>query len=235
MSSSYSTIERRAGGRWSQRGTTWRALEGPWGGVKRPRWRGAARYIRSSSGYSHEILLYCYKKLIRELTKISQSVSQHSVQRGALGNSVQSPISHIIGSYRRKVALSLLVFFKEASELAWWHTVFDISSLGLFEGIFGFIVARSRLGHILGNFSHPLNFWVRVNILGNYGRWGLRVDSRLYTLKTSIKLTKFFLKAAGEGLWVAINWASLMKAHDRSDPFGLFSFFLPSKSPDGVL
>jgi hypothetical protein len=109
--------------------------------------------------------------LIRKLTEINQSVSLHSVQRRALGHSVQSPIGHVIGSDRRKVALSLLVFFKVASDLARWHAVSDVGRLGLFEGILGFIVTWSRLCHILGNFGHPLNFWVRVNLLGDGGSW----------------------------------------------------------------
>jgi hypothetical protein len=109
--------------------------------------------------------------LIRKLTEINQSVSLHSVQRRALGHSVKSPIGHVIGSDRRKVALSLLVFFKVASDLARWHAVSDVGRLGLFEGILGFIVTWSRLCHILGNFGHPLNFWVRVNLLGDGGSW----------------------------------------------------------------
>ena len=32
---------------------------------------------------------------------------------------------------------------------------------------------RGRLGHILGNFSHPLNFWMRMYLLSDYGSWGL--------------------------------------------------------------
>ena len=117
--------------------------------------------------------------LIRKLTEINQSVSLHSVQRRALGHSVQSPIGHVIGSYRRKVALSLLVFFKVASDLARWHAVSDIGGLSLFEGILGFIVTRSWLCHILCNFSHPLNLWVRVKLLGNRSSWRFSVDSRL--------------------------------------------------------
>jgi hypothetical protein len=51
--------------------------------------------------------------------------------------------------------------------------------LGLFEGILGFIVTRSWLCHILCNFSHPLNLWVRVKLFSNRSSWRFSVNSRL--------------------------------------------------------